>query len=196
MPKKTITLIAFLVLALVQIYVPAKMIVNRETVLAQGTEYKFRTAPVDPNDPFRGKYITLSFEENTVAVANEKSWVVGETVYALFTTDEQGFAHIQSVTKDQPSDGQDFLETKVRNVFSNGNRQITLDFPFNRFYLEESKAPEAERVYWESLLDASQETYALVAIKDGEAVLKDVLIDGTSIRELVKANLDEKNQPD
>jgi uncharacterized membrane-anchored protein len=196
MPKKTVILIAFLLLALVQIYVPARMILDREAVLAQGTEYKFKTAPIDPNDPFRGKYLTLSFEENTIEVANENDWTTGETVYALLTTDEQGFAQIQSVVKEQPSDKQNFLASSISYVSTNGTHQLTLDFPFNRLYLEESKAPEAERVYRESLRNEQQETYALVSIKDGEAVLKDVLIDGTSVLELVKANLDEKNQSD
>ncbi|MGD1889461.1 MAG: GDYXXLXY domain-containing protein [Cyclobacteriaceae bacterium] len=190
MPKKTILLIAFLLVALVQLYVPASMILDREAVLAQGTEYKFRTAPIDPNDPFRGKYITLSFEDTTVPIVNENDWVAGESVYALLTIDEHGFAQIQSVTKEQPADDQDFLSTTVSYVSSNGNRQLTLQYPFNRFYLEESKAPKAERVYWESLRETSQTTYALVAISDGEAVLKDVLINGISVRELADQSKD------
>ena len=190
MPKKTILLIAFLLVALVQLYVPASMILDREAVLAQGTEYKFRTAPIDPNDPFRGKYITLSFEDTTVPIVNENAWVDGESVYALLTIDEHGFAQIQSVTKEQPADDQDFLSTTVSYVSSNGNRQLTLQYPFNRFYLEESKAPKAERVYWESLRETSQTTYALVAISDGEAVLKDVLINGISVRELADQSKD------
>ncbi|MEM9672464.1 MAG: GDYXXLXY domain-containing protein [Bacteroidota bacterium] len=190
MPKKTILLIAFLLVALVQLYVPASMILDREAVLAQGTEYKFRTAPIDPNDPFRGKYITLSFEDTTVPIVNENDWVAGESVYALLTIDEHGFAQIQSVTKEQPADDQDFLSITVSYVSSNGNRQLTLQYPFNRFYLEESKAPKAERVYWESLRETSQTTYALVAISDGEAVLKDVLINGISVRELADQSKD------
>jgi len=193
MPKKTILLIIFLLVALVQIYVPASMILDREAVLAQGTEFKFRTAPIDPNDPFRGKYITLSFIDTTVPIVNESNWTAGESVYALLTTDEQGFAQIQSVTRDYPPEDQDFLTTKISAVSSNGIRQLTLDYPFDRFYLEETKAPEAERVYRESLRNANQETYALVSIKDGEAVLKDVLIDGASIKDIAGQSKNEKN---
>ena len=45
---------------------------------------------------------------------------------------------------------------------------------------------EAESIHRESLRDENQITYALVSIKNGDAVLKDVFIDATSIREIVK----------
>ena len=54
--------------------------------------------------------------------------------------------------------------------------------------MEESKAYEAEQIYIENQIDSSKKTYALVSIKNGDAVLKDVLIDGVSIREVVKEN--------
>lgn len=40
--------------------------------------------------------------------------------------------------------------------------------------------------------DTSQITYAVVSIKNGNAVLKDVMINGTSIIEIVKAKQGEK----
>jgi hypothetical protein len=58
--------------------------------------------------------------------------------------------------------------------------------------MEESKAEEAELIHRKSQQDKSQVTYALVSIKDGDAVLKDVLINGTSISEIVKRN--QKNK--
>ena len=62
MNKKILLISAFVLVVLVQLYVPAKMIWGREEVLNTGTEYKFRTAPIDPNDVFRGKYINLNYE--------------------------------------------------------------------------------------------------------------------------------------
>ena len=51
-------------MVMVHLYVPAKMIFNKEAVLAQGKDYRFKTAPIDPYDPFRGKYIDLYYEAN------------------------------------------------------------------------------------------------------------------------------------
>jgi hypothetical protein len=50
-------------------------------------------------------------------------------------------------------------------------------------FMKESKAMPAEQAYARSLRDTSQVTYALVHIKAGAAVLKDILIGGIPIRE-------------
>ncbi|PLX22805.1 MAG: hypothetical protein C0599_05535 [Salinivirgaceae bacterium] len=188
MDKKKIILIVFGVVVLAQLFIPAKMIWDKEDVLETGTEYKFRTAPVDPNDPFRGKYITLSFNEDVFIVNDENSWERGEPVYVSLTTDSLGFAKIESVTKVPPTTHQEFVKATVGYVPGNGSRNVTIDYPFERFYMEESKAPAAEEVYRDSQLDSIKPTWALVSVKNGEAVLKDVLIDGVSIREVVKNN--------
>lgn len=188
MRSRTLSAALFIVVALVQIYVPAKMIFVREVILSEGKEYKFKTAPIDPNDPFRGKYITLRFDEATVKIANEADWMVGETVFAVLATNDQGFAQIQSVTHEKPSDEKNFLKTRVRHVTTNSTHQLTLDYPFDRFYLEESKAVDAELAYRESVLDTGQVAYALVVVKNGEAVLKDVLINGVPLKEVVTDN--------
>ena len=109
MNKQKLLLPAFILVALVQLYVPASMIWGRENVLKKGTEYKFRTELRDPNDPFRGKYITLSFEETIVEVENTADWNMGEDIYLSITTDENGFAKISSVSKDEPGNDEEFL---------------------------------------------------------------------------------------
>ena len=59
--------------------------------------------------------------------------------------------------------------------------KLLIEFPFDRFYMEESKAYDAELTYNRTLPDTSQVAYALVNIKNGESVLKDVMINGISI---------------
>jgi uncharacterized membrane-anchored protein len=191
MNSKRIILIAFILVALVQIYVPAKIILERAIVLNSGKEFKFKTAPIDPSDPFRGKYINLNFNENTVGIQNKEKWTRGETVFVLLTTDNSGFAKIKSVSKARPSDSQDFLKAKVNHVIHDGSK-LSIEFPFDRYYMEESKAYDAELTYRRALPDTSQVTYALVNIKNGESVLKDVMINGVSIREIVKQEQQNK----
>ncbi|MEM1339670.1 MAG: GDYXXLXY domain-containing protein [Bacteroidota bacterium] len=191
MNRKKIVFTVFLLVALVQLYIPAKMIWEREEVLDSGTAYKFKTAPIDPTDPFRGKYITLSYDENTVEVESEKDWAKGDKIYIHLTVDSNGFAKIKSASKEKPPDRQDHLKVKVNYVSGNGSNTLTIDYPFDRFYMEESKAYDAELTYRKSQRDTSKVTYALVSIKNGEAVLKDVLIDGIPIREIVKTNQEE-----
>lgn len=186
MISKKIILPIFILVALAQLYVPSKMIYDREEILETGTDYKFSTAPIDPSDLFRGKYIILSYKDNVVDVKNEKSWIATETVYVSLDTDEAGFAKIESISKEKPSENQDFIKAEVSTVSSDGTNKLTIYFPFDRYYMEESKAYDAELVYTKSLQDTTQVAYALVSIKNGDAVLKDVLINGISIKEIVK----------
>ncbi|MDQ3190081.1 MAG: GDYXXLXY domain-containing protein [Bacteroidota bacterium] len=192
--KKTI-LTVFILVALAQIYVPAKMILEREDILKTGKEFKFKTTPIDPSDPFRGKYITLRFDENSIEVNQEEKWERDEPVYLILTTDMEGFVKLQSVKKQKPDDNQDFLKTKVNYLYQKNDStkisELSFDYPFDRFYMEESKAYEAELTYNESIRDTAKVTYALVNIKEGDAVLKDVVINGIPIKKIVKARRKE-----
>ncbi|MDX5346140.1 MAG: GDYXXLXY domain-containing protein [Hymenobacteraceae bacterium] len=188
--KKTLVT-AFVLVVLVQLAVPAKMIFDRETVLAEGEAFKFKTAPVDPNDPFRGKYVALQFRHDEVKISNKHTWKRGETVYAHLKPAADGFARVVAISKQKPDAAIPYLKTKVLyESTQNSDRTLHLDFPFDRFYMEESKAPEAEVIYNETFLeddsDEGQLTYALVKISEGEAVLEDVLIDGVSLKQLVE----------
>jgi uncharacterized membrane-anchored protein len=192
MSKTKLLFPAFILVAIIQVYVPARMIWNREEVLGAGKEYLFKAAPVDPNDPLRGKFITLRYDESTVAVENEQDWKPGEAIYIYLTTDSEGFAKIKSVSKERSAGDRDFVKANVWLISRDGSHKLTIRYPFDRYYMEESKAFAAEQTYNQSLQDTSKVTYALVSIKDGDAVLKDVLINGTSIREIVKKNQEKQ----
>ncbi len=189
MNRKTILWVAFIVVALVQLYVPAQMIWESEGVIAAGTAYKFNTAPVDPTDPFRGKYITLNYSDNSIKIENADDWQNGEQVYVTLFVDAEGFAQIKSVSREMPTTDADFLKTKIDYVSYEGGSEdkLIIDYPFNRFYMEESKAYDAELEYRKTEMDTSSNTYALVYIKNGRAVLKDVLVNGKPIQELVES---------
>jgi hypothetical protein len=63
---------------------------------------------------------------------------------------------------------------------------VHINYPFNNFYLEEYKAPQAESIYLEASIDSTQRTYALVNILDGDAVIKDIFINDSSIHEVIR----------
>lgn len=186
MNSKKIVLTAFVLLAIIQLAIPAKMIWDREKILATGKEYKFETAPVDPTDPFRGKYIVLQYKENSIILESDANWVSGEAIYVILKNNPSGFATISGISKEKPASSVDFVEAKVAFVTGNRNKTVNISYPFDRFYMEESKAYDAEQEYIKSQMDTTKTTYALVSIKNGKAVLKDVFIDKIPIGDLVK----------
>lgn len=175
--------------ALLQLYVPASMILERESILKNGKQYKFKAAPVDPNDPFRGKYITLQYDARIAKVNDKLNWQNEgeEPVFVIIDIDKDGYAKIDTILKEKPSGTKDYIKAKVDYV--SYDSLVYIDYPFSRYYMEEQKAPRAEKLYIQSTRDTSHKTYSLVCIKNGEAVLKDVLIDEIPIGQITK----EKN---
>lgn len=201
--NKTIILVLFFLLAMAQIYVPASMIMDREDILSAGKDFKFKTAPIDPNDPFRGKYITLRFDNTDFFLEDndKRVWEKNEKVFAILKVDTSGFVFIKSVKKDRPNNNIDYLETQIKYVYGDYNykkhtvknaEKIVLDFPFNRYYMEESKAYDAELAY-RNRRNFEKPAYALVSIKEGKSVLKDVIIDGISVKEIIVKQIKNKN---
>jgi uncharacterized membrane-anchored protein len=171
----------FALMAIAQWFVPAQMIQEQEAILAKGKVYKFKTAPVDPYDAFRGKYIYLNFDNSRISVANPKKYNNNDDVY-LILKDSAGYALIEAISKSEPKSG-DYVKAIVSYVDTyNNNHFISIEYPFNRFYMNEYKAQSAEKVYIESHRNLNNKTYALVAIKDGKAVVKDVMINNVSIK--------------
>lgn len=176
--------ILFVLLAIIQICVPAQMIMKREAILKSGTAYKFKTEPVDPSDPFKGKYIVLQYELNDIQT-EDKGWQPHQDVYIAIVNDSLGFVKATSANSKQPEEG-DFVKAKVR-WFSAYDNTLSITLPFNEFYMEESKAYDAEMAHRNAQRDSiPSNTYALVYLKDGEAVLDNVFINDVPIAKFVE----------
>ena len=188
MINKRSLIAVFIIVAIIQLAVPAKMIWDNESTLKSGKEFKFETAPVDPTDPFRGKYITLEFKENSYNIEPGTKWQEGENVYVILNTNSKGFATIKNLSKEKPAEGLDYVKAKIQYITGPQLDNVIISYPFDRFYMEEFKAYEAEKAYNETQLNSIKTTYALVNIRQGKAALKDVMIDGISIVDIVRKN--------
>lgn len=180
MTSKT-RLILFSVLALVQLAVPFQMIFHRQDILDSGKIWRFRTAPVDPNDPFRGKYVYLNYDHTNFTVKSKDRWKSGQMVFANLTTDEKGYAKVVSIASHKPNNP-DYVKAKIDYVFGLNKPTLAISYPFDRFYVNEYKAEKAEQIYNESSQDVKKEAYAIVLLKEGEGVISDVMVDNISIK--------------
>ncbi len=186
MKNNKIILAGFAIVVIAQLYIPVNMIVNNHLILSKGVELKFETAPVDPVDPFMGRYVLLQYSENKVKVENEKDWKPGQKIFVILTRNSDGFAQCSSASNDRPDPQMLYVKARVDYVSTDGSNILTIYYPFDRFYMEETKAPEADSLYRLAQSDSTQTGWALVAIRDGDAVLKDVFIGGSSLKELIE----------
>jgi uncharacterized membrane-anchored protein len=179
--------IAFLLLAFIQWLVPVKIIFQKNEVLKKGRSYKFQTEPVDPSNPFKGKYITLNFTASSFTDTIERGLTHNADIYVMLGTDQNGYVFIKSLSTDKPKETIEFVRANVYYTSKEKDSlTVFIRYPFNEFYMDEYKAPKAEIIFRESTGDRPTNTYALVKIWKGEAVIQDVYINDTPIRKLIR----------
>jgi uncharacterized membrane-anchored protein len=175
-----------------QWYIPLSMSQLNEEVLEKGVEYRFRTAPVDPADLFRGRYVALRFDAASFSMDSSYNWSFNKPAYATLAEDSLGFAMVIDLSIEAPTDDIHYVEVQIQSRMESPlGQSLQLKFPFDRFYMEETKAKPAELAYAEAARDSSKEAYALVKVHKGEAALVDVMIDGVSLQELVESQEDQ-----
>jgi len=193
--NRVIKLTVFAVVCAAQLAAPAWMIGQREYVLRHGTVYKFRTAPVDPYDAFRGRYVWLNFEENSATwsgpgpIPNDLI-NRGQSVYAALAIGPDGFAKFTSAALLPPASG-DYLYLHVeyywdRTASTTAPDRLQVVLPFDRYYMNEALAPVAEEAYWKHSRAGARDAYATVRIWKGRAVLEGVYIGDQRIEDFIK----------
>ena len=182
-------IISFLLIVAAQLVVPVKMIHDKQAPLIYGQEFTFKTQPIDPYDPFRGKYVTLSFADNYIEVDGGEKWEKREIVYLEFVKGEDGFAKIKSIAKEVPKNSKFYLKSTVSRVVTMNagkKKKVVIYYPFRRYYMEESKAESAERLARNSSRDNSYDVSVVVNLYKGGASIKKLQVDDVPMEEAVK----------
>lgn len=180
---------AFALLALAAVLqwaLPVSLAVQSERTLREGTRYYLRTAPVDPVDAFRGRYVALSFEGLRVAAPAGAGLQAGDRVCVPLTTGPDRFVRFGAPQREPPTQG-DYLVARI--AWIDAAQVATLRLPFDRYYLEERAAPAAERAYRDAHRASAErsDAYVSVRVRDGHAVLEELFIGNVPVRRLLAA---------
>ena len=98
------TTVLFAAVCLAQLAAPAALLAVREHTLTTGERFRFRCAPLDPVDVFRGRYVALRFDANEVSPGN-LTLHYGERVAVALRTTQDGFAQLGTPSVEPPSSG-------------------------------------------------------------------------------------------
>jgi hypothetical protein len=116
-----------------------------------------------------------------------EDWPIDDEIFVQVGADSSGFAYVHSPSHEVPGNGSDFIRVRIDgNTSGGGKSTIRIELPFERFYMDETKAEDAESAHRNAMRDTGHVTYAVVHVKDGESVIRDVMIDEVSIRTLVE----------
>jgi uncharacterized membrane-anchored protein len=176
---KSWRLIMFMLVACAQIAVPASMIWKREQTLRQGQVWKFRTAPVDPVDAFRGRYIALQFEAEAQQISPPPNVRYGETVFVTLRADAEGFAVIDQVLAATP-EGDAFIEAQLHGT--------AVSLPFDVYWVNERDAPSAEAAYRAQSTGEKRNAFVTVRVFKGNAALEQLYLDGLPLGDYLRTN--------
>ncbi|MBK9109453.1 MAG: GDYXXLXY domain-containing protein [Saprospiraceae bacterium] len=175
---------SFIILALIQIAIPVKMILDNEKIHAQGKEYRLKAKLEYPDATLSGKYIRLSYEQDKFPVEHDSIWQNGETVFVVFKTDSSGYAVIDSLFKSKPEFTPNFVEAKIKFTQKEDICRVYLEYPFEKFFLEESRLSNEAMKNLRTRTESAQSVQSIIRIHSGKAAIKDILIDGGSILNL------------
>ena len=177
---RKLRLAVFVVVALAQISVPASMIWKRQQTLSHGRLWKFRTAPVDPVDVLRGRYLTLRFTSEEYAT--DAPPPPGDSLYVTLKEDAEGFAVVDQ-TSNVAITGDNAVKVK-NHWYYEGKTHV--GFPFDELWVNEVDAPAAERAYMAYSQREKADAYVTVRIRNGDAAIEELYIAGKPLREFLR----------
>lgn len=180
--KKEWLITLFSGLIFLQVIVPVGMIARREITLKNGVAFRFKTAPVDPYDAFRGRYVALRVEANRVLKPAGLNLTSGQRVYAILSVDQEGFAYVSDISLNKPREGS-FIKSRVLYASA---VEVALDLLIDRYYMEENAAPRAEMLYAQRSTRAKQDAYVTVKVRNGFLVVDGLYIGGEKIEDVLK----------
>lgn len=180
----------FVLVALAQLAAPASIVWKRGRTLAYGRVWKFKTEPVDPIDAIRGRYIALRFAAETLEGSARKPEQISaeSTIYVTLKEDAEGFAQVDQVSA-KPLTGDNVFKAEAWYSRDNADH---VRFSFDRFWVAEEIAPQAEQAYRENSRRGQQNAFVTVRILNGDAALEQLYIDNKPLAEYLRAQVAAK----
>ena len=133
----------------------------KETALRTGTEVVLQTVPVDPRSLLQGDYAILDYEIASLPPYLREA-EIGETIYVIPSPGDGGWDFPQHGRR-RPEGGQVFIKGRV-------DHRDHLDFGIGTYFVPEGTG---------HIIEGAQDVKVVVKLDaDGNAVIKDVLVDG------------------
>ena len=160
----------FVLACLAQLAFASSAMWRGETTLRGGTLYHFRSDPVDPVDPFRGRYVALAFARTRVPRAEGADLDVGATAYVELAVDDEGMARLERAQAAAPA-----ADHLALPVLATDATAVFVQLPFERYYAEEERALEIDRQRWQ----AGARFVVGVRVLDGRGVIESLRLGGS-----------------
>jgi len=139
-----------------------------------GDDIQLKTVPVDPTDLFRGSYVDLQYEIESVdskllddssrSLVTKKHRGDYKKVYVQLQQNNAGLYEVTLVTKEKPKKGI-YLKGRLQIPYDTTSSSLRIKYGLDNFYAPSDKAKEMEAA------SVANAPVALVKVKNGNAVL-------------------------
>ena len=180
---KQTRVVIFILVALAQLSVPAVLAWGRIQTLAHGRAWKFKTAPVDPEDAIRGRYIRLSYAIEEFAQSERVNWK--SPIYVALKEGADGFAQIDHISQ-TPITGDNVVQADAGGWSESDHIQM-IALPFRTYWVTEKIAPQAEQAYRNNSTRKNQNAFVRVRVRNGDAALEQLYIDNQPLVDYLRA---------
>ncbi|MDA3925227.1 MAG: GDYXXLXY domain-containing protein [Kiritimatiellae bacterium] len=106
----------------------AYMIIKREITLDKGERFSFKTAPVDPHDAFRGKFVRVDIDGDG-PFTNKVEYKRGQKLYAPLGVDADGLAVMTDILIKPPKDDP-YIKVKCSRCYEDRVKTGVVDTNF------------------------------------------------------------------
>lgn len=188
--SKKVQIILYILAVILQLTVISSIIFKNNATVASGIELKIKVFPIDPYDPFRGKYVDLNVN-NYVSKQNGVDILKNSKVYVTLRTNPDGFSELDTAYITKPKN-KPYVETVAARDSYNPETSVYIDNPFKRFYIEEVYSEEAETAYRQNATE--KDVYIKVKILDGKSVIEELYIENEPIKEYIDKHRAKKRK--
>ncbi|MEL6254583.1 MAG: GDYXXLXY domain-containing protein [Bacteroidota bacterium] len=175
--------IAFILTMILYAAFPLQMISGYESVLSEGEVFRFQPRPIDPYNPFKGRYVFLQYENPKIDFENAREeFEYGTSAYITLAKDSSGLAIPNEIFPTAP-ENRNYLRVEINYIT---DKEVGFRYPFDEYYMNEEMAPKAEEAVRKFSEWGKEEVYVDVRIKEGMAVIEQLYIQDKPIEEFLR----------
>jgi uncharacterized membrane-anchored protein len=179
--------VLFVGAGLVQVALIAVMVLDRVSILREGSEVKLKTQPVDPRDFLRGDYVVLNYDISSVRAPELKDQPASGkhvNVYVRLAPNAEGFHSAVSVHREPvavTAPDVVILGRVVSGANCGGDQRVfcdrlQLNYGIERYFVQEGEGRQVEQARRDG-----QVTIVASVTAAGRAAIKRLLVDGKPV---------------
>jgi uncharacterized membrane-anchored protein len=177
----------FAVAGLVQVSLVAAMVVDRASILREGTEVTLQARPVDPRDLLRGDYVVLAYAMSSLPAGELRDRAASSRapdVFVRLVPNAEGLYEAASVHAEPftAAPSERMIRGRVASGATCGGRSLVFCAQLNiKYGIESYFVPQGEGREIEQARNQGKVSVVAAVTPSGRAAIKRLLIDGKPV---------------